>query len=41
MIVGKFGDKGEGWTSGVPREGYGVGYWKVIRKNWEVFQNRV
>ncbi|RVX00557.1 hypothetical protein CK203_036907 [Vitis vinifera] len=41
VIVRKFGEEGGGWTSGVPREGYGVGFWKAIRKNWEVFQNKV
>lgn len=26
VIVGKFGEEGEGWSSGVSREGYGVGF---------------
>ncbi|RVW74518.1 putative 3,4-dihydroxy-2-butanone kinase [Vitis vinifera] len=34
----KFGEEGGGWTSGVLREGYGVGFRKTIRKNWEVFK---
>lgn len=37
MIVGKFGKEGGGWSLGVSKEGYGVDFWKAIRKNWEVF----
>lgn len=37
----KFGEEGGGWTSGVLREGYGVGFRKTIRKNWEVFKTRI
>lgn len=41
MIVGKFGEEVGGWSSRVPREGYGVAFWKATRKNWEVFVCRV
>lgn len=26
---------------GVPRKGYGVGFWKAIKKRWEVFKRIV
>lgn len=41
MIVGKFGEESGGWTSRVLREGYGVGFWKAIKKYWKVFNSKV
>lgn len=41
MIVGKFGKEGGGWSLGVSKEGYGVDFWKAIKKNWEVFKSRI
>ncbi|RVW31055.1 hypothetical protein CK203_033243 [Vitis vinifera] len=35
VIARKFGEEGGGWTSVVLRKGYGVGFWKAIRKTWE------
>lgn len=41
VIARKFGEEGGGWTSVVLRKGYGVGFWKAIRKTWEVFKSNV
>ena len=32
IISRKFGEEGGGWSSCEVREGYGVGFWKEIRK---------
>ena len=41
MIVGKYGGEKGGWCSGASREGYEVGLWKAIRKEWMEFSKRV
>ena len=33
MIRGKCGEERGGWCSWKVREGYGVGFWKAIRKD--------
>ena len=32
VINGKYGEEEEGWYSREVREGFGVGFWKAIRK---------
>lgn len=41
MIVEKSGEEGEDCCSRMLREGYGVSFWKAIRKRWEVFKSKV
>ena len=35
VIIDKFGVEEGGWCSRKVREGYGMGAWKAIRKEWE------
>ena len=37
IIRGKFGQEERGWRSGVVRDSYGVGVWKMIRKQLRLF----
>ena len=41
VIVGKFGKVEGGWTTREVRDFYGLGLWKVIRKEWEEFILRI
>ena len=41
VINGKYGDDDDGWRSREVRDGYGVGLWKAIRKNWNILSSRV
>ena len=41
VIKGKYGKERGGWCSREVREGYGVGLWKVIRKNWHLVSSRL
>ena len=41
VISRKFGEEDGGWYSKEVREGFGVGFWKDIRKEGALLQNRV
>ena len=41
MIRGKFGEEQGGWCSKEVRDGYGVGLWKTIRREWIVVSSRL
>ena len=39
VIRGKFGEEG-GWSTSKVREGFGVGFWKEIKKEGSLLQNK-
>ena len=41
IIKGKFREEEGGWRSGMVRDSYGVGVWKEIRKQWELFNSMI
>ncbi|RVW71749.1 hypothetical protein CK203_057085 [Vitis vinifera] len=41
VISGKYGDEEGGWCSHEVRDGYGVGLWKAIRKDWDLLISMV
>ena len=41
MIRGKYGEEQEGWCSKEVRDGYGVGLWEAIRKEWHVVNSKL
>ena len=41
MIRGQYGEEQRGWCSKEVRDGYGVGLWKVIRREWYVVSSRL
>ena len=41
VISGKYGEEEGGYRSSVVRDSYGVGLWKVIGKEWDLFNTRV
>ena len=41
MIRGKYGEEQGGWCSKEVRDGYGVGLWEAIRKEWHVVNSKL
>ena len=41
MIRGKFGKEQGGWCFKEVRDGYGLGFWKAIRREWYVVSSRL
>ena len=41
VIKGKHGEEEGGWSSCIPREGYGVGMWKDLRKFGHLVSNKM
>ena len=41
VIIGKYGVEEGGRCSLEAREGYGVGLWKAIRKEWDAFKSKI
>ena len=40
VINGKYGE-GCGWCSQEVRKGYGVGFWKILSKDWDLMSSRI
>lgn len=40
VIKGKYGEEG-GWWSCEVRDPFGVGLWKVISKEWDLFNSKI
>lgn len=41
VIKGKYGEKEGGWRSCGVRDPFGVGLWKVISKEWDLFNSKI
>lgn len=41
VINGKYGEKGREWCSWEVKEGHGVGFWKAIKKDWDLVSSRI
>ena len=41
VIKGKYGEEEGGWSSCIPREGYGVGMWKDLRKSGHLVNKKM
>ena len=38
VVRGKYGEEHGGWCTGAVKDGYGVGMWKTIRREWHVVE---